>query len=152
MDQDGFLTETELKEKIKEEEFFVNLSSFNRFLLNKYMDATNQLRIEQEDEVMKVLTDENLTKDAVRLCIEQTQESNQKIDYSFRSVYKLLEVLKNYGEEQDNEDALMLAERLHKQEDVYLYEIYELAEKHIDSAYLRRMLIALRDMQMHGRG
>lgn len=146
MDRDGFITETELKDKIKEEEFLMNLSSFNRFLLKRFQ---KRIELVEADEIIQTFADENVNEDvlkeAVQYCYEQTLESNQIVDREYRSFYKLMNELDELVERDD--DTFKILQKMEKGEDVFVWELYSIALNKLYHPRIRRFLISIREME-----
>lgn len=149
MDKDGFYTINEIEKLLQQEDFCMNLTTWNRFLLQRFVE---QIELVEADDILQLFTKEDVDgevlRDAVLYCHEQALENNDKVDRGYRTYYKMIEVMRNFVDEHpDNEEAFQLYEALQDEEDFCLYRLYEFVENNLDSLYLRRLLIATRAMQ-----
>lgn len=132
----------ELREKIKEEDDEMNLSSLNRFLLKKIQ---NRIELVDKDEIIQIFgnpnTDENVLKETVQYCYEQTLESNQIVNRNYRSYFKILNEL---DELIDCDDTFKILKKLEDGEVVFMWELYAIALNRFMHPRIRRFLISVR--------
>lgn len=146
MNQEEFLTEKEIKEKIKEEEWLMNLSSLNRFLINRFQ---NKIELIEADEIIQIFGNENVNeevlKEVVQYCYEQTLENNKRVDREYRSFYKLMNELDELVESDD--DTFKMLQKLENGGDVFMWELYAIALNKLTHPRIRRFLISVREME-----
>ena len=131
-----------------------NLDSLNLFIKEKFQ---KKIQLIESDEVLQVFTsttsEEDVLKDALLYCEEQTQETNQTLDKDYRSYFNILKNLDTFADELHFQKAQKLVEKMDHDKVVYLWEIYQFilnnfdAIKEYDVTY--RLLISLREMQIH---
>lgn len=131
-----------------------NLDSLNIYIKEKFQ---KKIELIDSDEVLQVFTNvesnEEVLKDALLYCEEQTMETNQTIDREYRSYFSILKNLDEFGDELHFTEAEKLVERMDGGKVVHLWKIYQFilsnfdAIKDYDVTY--RLLISLREMQIH---
>ena len=132
----------------------MNLDSLNIYIKQKFQ---KKIKLIKSDEVLQVFTSidstEDVLKDALLYCQEQTLETNQTIDREYRSYFAILKNLDTFSSELHFQKAQKIVEKLDGGKVVYLWEIYQFIFnnfneiKDYDVTY--RLLISLREMQIH---
>lgn len=146
MDKDGFYNLDEIKKLLQEEDDNMNLTTWNRFLLQKFQQ---RIELVDKDEVIQLFgnpnTDEEVLHEAVQYCYEQTLESNQIVDREYRSFYKLMNELDELVDRDD--DSFEILQKIENGEDVHLWELYQIAMHKLMHPRIHRFLISLREME-----
>ena len=131
-----------------------NLDSLNLFIKEKFQ---KKIELIESDEPLQVFTsttsEEDVLKDALLYCEEQTQETNQTLDREYRSYFNILKNLDAFADELHFNRAQKLVERMDGGKVVHLWEIYQFVLDNFDSIKdydaTYRLLISLREMQIH---
>lgn len=150
MDQDGFYSLEETKKLLQQEDDEMNLTSFNRFLIARFH---KRIELVERDEIIQTFADENVNEDvlkeAVQYCYEQTLESNQIADKNYRSYHKIMDELDELITCDD--DSFDVLKKLENGEDVHLWELYSIALNKLTHSRIRRFLISIRAMETQRR-
>lgn len=146
MDQDGFSSLKEIQKLLQEEDDDMNLTTWNRFLLQKFQ---KRIELVEADEIIQTFADENVNEDvlkeAVQYCYEQAQESNRIVDRNYRSYYKIIDELDELMDRDD--DSFVILQKMEKGEDVFVWELYSIALNKLAHPRIRRFLISVRAME-----
>lgn len=145
MQKEEFYTINEIEKLLQEEEFVMNLTTFNRFLLQRFQ---RRIDLIADDEIIQLLgnpnTDEEVLKETVQYCYEQAQESNRIVDRNYRSYYKIIDELDELMDRDD--DSFVILQKMEKGEDVFVWELYSIALNKLYHPRIRRFLISVRAM------
>ena len=131
-----------------------NLDSLNIHIREIFK---KKIELIESDEVLQVFTslteNEEVLKDALLYCEEQTQETNQTLDKEYRSYFNILKNLDTFGDELHFTEAEKLVKKLDDGKVVHLWEIYQFILDNFDTVkdydVTYRLLIACREMQIH---
>ena len=132
----------------------MNLDSLNIYIKQKFK---KKIKLIKSDEVLQVFTSidstEDVLKDALLYCQEQTLETNQTIDKEYRSYFAILKNLDTFATELHFQNAQKIVEKLDHDKVVHLWEIYQFVLNNFDTIkdydVTYRLLISLREMQIH---
>lgn len=132
----------------------MNLDSLNIYIKQKFQ---KKIELIESDEVLQVFTDvesnEEVLKDVLSYCEEETLETNQTVDREYRSYFSILKNLDTFAAELHFQKAQKIVERLDGGKVVYLWEIYQFILNNFDLIkdydVTYRLLISLREMQTH---
>ena len=132
----------------------MNLDSLNIYIKQKFQ---KKIKLIKSDEVLQVFTSidstEDVLKDALLYCQEQTLETNQTIDKEYRSYFAILKNLDTFATELHFQNAQKIVEKLDHDKVVHLWEIYQFVLNNFDTIkdydVTYRLLISLREMQIH---